>query len=123
MVVAFVALLGCTNKLGGDLTLDGEKVEIESCRNGSIYGFRGVEVSAKSGARVRVAATPTGEAHVFVMPKGADVGKELGACGSFQIADQKSTVNDVRNVEGKASLDCSANGIAVKGSFTFENCH
>jgi hypothetical protein len=116
-------LAACTNKLGGDLSVDGEKLELDSCRNGAVYGFRGVEVTGTSGVRVRVAATQTGEAYVVVMPKGASVGAELGACGSFQIADQKSTVNDVKNVQGTASLDCTARGVAVVGRFTFENCH
>jgi hypothetical protein len=72
-----VVLVGCTNKLGGELSVDGEKL----------------------------------------------VGKDLGACGSLEIEDQNSTVNDVKNVEGKATLDCAADGVAVKGSVTFENCH
>jgi hypothetical protein len=122
-MVAVALLVGCTNKLGGELSVDGEKLEIDSCRSGSIYGYRGVEMSAKSGIRVRVAGTATGAAHVVVMPKGAAVGKDLGACGSLEIADQNSTVNDVKNVEGKATLDCAADGVAVKGSITFENCH
>ena len=121
--LVLVAALGCTNKLGGDVVVNDEKLELDSCHSGVAYGFRGVEVVAKSGVRVRVGATPTGEAHVFVMLAGAEVGKDLGACGSFQISDQNSTVNDVKNVEGKATFDCAAEGITAKGSFTFENCH
>ena len=115
--------VGCTNKLGGDVSVNNETLELDSCRSGVVYGFRGVEVTAKSGVRVRVGATPTGEAHVFVMAAGAEVGKDLGACGTFQISDQNSTVNDVKNVQGKATFDCSAEGFTVKGSFNFENCH
>jgi hypothetical protein len=70
--------------------------------------------------RLRIAATQTGEANVVVMPAGAQVGKEVGRCGSFEVTDQHSTINHVKNVEGKATLDC-ADGMAVKGHVTFSN--
>jgi hypothetical protein len=118
-----IAVAGCSNKLGGDVTVDGQKLEVSSCRSGAVYGFRGVEVTGKSGLRLRVASTQTGEANVVVMQPGAAVGTDLGPCGSFEISDQHSTINDVKNVAGKAKLDCVADGVTVKGSLTFENCH
>ena len=120
LLLAFTA---CSNQLGGDVSVGGERLELDSCRSGAVYGFRGVEVTAKSGVRLRVAATQTGEAEVVVIPRGAEVGKSLGTCGSFQINDQNSTINDVKNVEGKATLDCTTDDGSVKGSLTFKNCH
>ena len=114
----------CSNKLSGSVEINGEKVTFGSCRNGAVHGFRGVELAGSNGMRLRVGVLPTGAAGVIVMPKGATVGTELGvACGSLTISDQNSTVNDVKNVEGKAVLECEANGFKIKGTVSFENCH
>jgi hypothetical protein len=118
-----VLLVACSNKLDGDVTIDGQRLEPSSCRSGAVFGYRGVEVTGKSGQRLRVAATQTGEANVVVMPAGAALGKDLGRCGSFVVNDQHSTINSVKNVEGTATLDCSADGVTVKGSLRFANCH
>jgi hypothetical protein len=119
-----LAAVGCSNKLSGSVTVNGEPFAIESCRNGVIHGFRGVELVDKTGMRLRVAALPSGEARVFVIPAGANVGKELaGACGELVIEDQNSTINDVKNVKGTATLACALDGFEIKGKVTFENCH
>lgn len=124
--IGALLLLGaaaCTNELGGDLSVNGTPFEAASCRNGAVRGYRGVEVTGKSGDRIAIAATQTGAAHVAFLPKGADRGVEIGDCGTFQIEDQNSTVNDVKNVEGKATLDCTSGDRVIKGSVTFSNCH
>lgn len=118
-----VLWIGCSNKLSSDLDINGEKVKLTSCRNGMVYGFRGVELTAENGTRLRIAATPTGEADVVVMPSGSAKGDRLGNCGTFEIADQNSEVNDVKNVEGRATFDCKSTGFTVKGSSSFGNCH
>jgi hypothetical protein len=106
------------------MEVNGEKVTFGSCRNGAVYGFRGVELSGSNGIRLRLGLLPTGAAGVIVMPKGETVGKELGVeCGTLQLSDQNSTVNDVKNVQGKAVLDCEGHGFKVKGEVSFENCH
>ncbi|KAB2898523.1 MAG: hypothetical protein F9K40_11325 [Kofleriaceae bacterium] len=123
----FMALWGscfCSNKLSGTVEVNGEKVGFNSCRNGIIHGFRGVELSASNGMRLRLGVTPTGKMGVIVFPKDAAVGTELGIeCGSLSLSDQNSTVNDVKNVQGKAVLDCEAQGYKLKGEVSFENCH
>ena len=113
----------CSNKLGGDLKLDGQPFVAKSCRSGKVYGFAGVEVTGASGHRLRVIHTPTGEAQVVVFAPGNAVGKDLGTCGTITVSEQNSTINDVKNVEGKASLSCQADGLALAGTLTFENCH
>ena len=117
------ALAACTNELGGDLSVNGTPFEAASCRNGAVRGYRGVELTGKSGARIAIAATQTGAAHVAHFAKDADRGVEIGDCGTFQVEDQNSTVNDVKNVEGKATLDCTSGDLVIKGSVTFANCH
>lgn len=34
-----------------------------------------------------------------------------------------STINDIRNVEGNASLECEAGERVVTGTVAFKNCH
>jgi hypothetical protein len=121
-VMVFLGL-GCSNKLSGDLAVDGNKVGLSSCRNGTVYNFRGVELTLSDGTKLRVAVTPTNEAEVYLIPAGGGKGSELGRCGTIQIEDQNSTINDVRNVEGKVTLDCTGDGATLKGSVSFENCH
>jgi len=123
LCVAVLWWAGCSNQLSGDLEINGERVKLTSCRNGIVYGFRGVELTADSGMRVRIAATQTGEAEVVVAPAGSDKGTRLGLCGSFAVADQHSEINRVKNVEGKADLGCQAAGFTLKGGASFSNCH
>ncbi len=123
VVVVVVSVAGCSNKIGGEVTVNGEKLELSSCRSGAVYGFRGVEVTAKSGLKLRIVATATDEAYLAVMPAGAETGTDVGTCGTLKISDQNSTINDVKNVEGKAKLDCNRDGFEIKGTVEFENCH
>lgn len=118
-----VAAVGCTAKLSGDLDVGGKKFEPESCRSGQALGFSGVELTAKDGRRVRIAQSASGKGQFIVFEKGEVAGVELGECGPFQLETQNSTINNIRNVKGNATLECEANGIAVKGAITFENCH
>lgn len=121
--LVLLAVSACTNELGGDLSVNGAPFEAASCRSGAVRGYRGVEVTGKSGARLAIAATQTGAARVAHFAVGAERGVEIGDCGTFHIEDQNSTVNDVKNVEGKATLDCTSGELVIKGSLTFSNCH
>lgn len=112
----------CSNKLGGDLKVNGKPFAAESCRNGAAFSFSGIEASGKAG-RLRVLQLPTGEAQVVLFAPGQQVGADLGKCGTIQISDQNSTINNIKNVEGKATLKCAADGVSVEGTLTFENCH
>jgi len=114
---------GCSNKLSGAVEINGESYELASCRSGAVYGFRGVELTTKGGHRVRIAATQTGEGFAAVMPPGAATGTEVGTCGPFSVEDQNSTINDVKNVEGTATLACEGGGFKLEGEIAFANCH
>jgi len=113
----------CSNKLGGDLKVNGEPFAPNACRSGQVFGFGGVEVTGAGGRRLRVLQTPTGEAQVVLFAPGTAVGSDLGVCGTISISDQNSTINDVKNIQGKAQLSCAADGITIEGSLAFENCH
>lgn len=123
ITLLLVGAVGCTNKLTGDLDVGGSKFEPESCKSGQGLGFSGVEITAKDGRRIRVAQSASGKGLGIVFAKGEVAGIELGECGPFQLETQSSTINNIRNVKGTATLDCEGGGTTVKGSITFENCH
>ncbi|WP_428268730.1 hypothetical protein [Haliangium sp.] len=125
IILAAFALsaFGCTNELEGSLTVDGEPFELSSCRSGEIYGFVGVEFVSAADARLRLGMSPTGESIAFYLPAGSQTGDEIGKCGGLTVNQQNSTINDVRNVEGSANLDCSGAGHTVQGTVRFKNCH
>lgn len=113
----------CSNKLGGDLKMNGEPFGASSCRSGMAFGFSGVEVTGKGGTRIRVVQTPTGEGQVVLFKPGVAVGVDLGVCSTLSISDQNSSINDVKNVKGKVALKCAADALVLEGSLSFENCH
>ena len=117
------ALAACSNELKGEILVDGEAFVMDSCRSGQVYGFVGVEITSKTGSKIKIATKMSGESAVFYIPSGQSIGVEMGNCGPFQVQQQNSTINDVKNVEGKASLDCERGGHKLKGSFSFANCH
>jgi len=123
ILFALVAWAGCTNKLSGELVIDGETFELDGCRSGQVYGFSGVELRGTSGARLRLVQTPTGQGRAILMAAGAADGVDLGECGPFSVSQQNSTINDVKNVEGAATLSCTGAGHTVKGTVAFANCH
>ena len=113
----------CSAKLKADLNVDDAKFELSGCRSGQVYGFRGVELKGKSGGKIRLVAGASGEAKAFFMASGTKTAIDMGKCGPFSVNSQKSTINGVTNVEGKATLDCKGGGHTVKGTVSFSNCH
>ena len=117
-------VVGCSAELKSDLTIDGAGWKPSGCDNGVQLGYRGVALSGPGGRSLRIAATMTDQAQVVLITNGAEAQViESGSCGQMRMADQNSTINGVKNVEGKATLDCSASGVTIKGTITFGNCH
>lgn len=113
--VLLALLVGCSTA-HGDVTIDGETHTFTSCRSGAAYGFRGVELTARSGLRLRIAATASGEGSVVVLRRGSTTGREIGPCGALTLVEKK------RSVEGRATLDCTAAGATIKGTVRFDDC-
>jgi hypothetical protein len=113
----------CKAKLDVDLQLDGEDFKPKSCRSGQPNGFAGIDLVDAAGKRVRLVLQTDGTSQAFLFEPNAQQGTLIGTCGPMSVSAQNSTINDVRNVEGKATLDCSGNGHSVKGTVTFKNCH
>lgn len=124
LVPLAILLLGaCSNELSGRLTVDGQPFVFDGCRSGRVFGFTGVVLEAADGRRVGIVQTPTGNPDVVVFAAGAEVGQKIPECGSFTVQNQNSTINDVRNVEGRAKLQCRGGGHEIEGEVTFANCH
>ena len=75
------------------------------------------------GTKLRLVALPNGMASVHLFPPGASTSIELGACGPLAVERQNSSINDIYNVKGNATLSCAGVGRSVQGNITFENCH
>ena len=123
LYVAALLTLGCKAKLSGDLTVDGKPFTAESCRSGQASGFSGVDLVDADGRKLRLVQIPNGTGAAILFPPGATVGDEVGGCGPLSVSTQSSTINNIRNVEGSATLECSNPKHSVKGAVTFENCH
>jgi hypothetical protein len=118
-----MAAMGCTNKLSGDLKVDGKPFALASCRSGEASGFTGVVLNGKSGAELRIERAPGGKALVFFHPSSGATGDRVGACGTITVTRQNSRVNNIYNVEGRVDLNCTGGKHTVVGKVTFKNCH
>ncbi|HWE28686.1 MAG TPA: hypothetical protein VHB97_11835 [Polyangia bacterium] len=114
---------GCTAKLGGDVTVDGAAFAAKTCRSGQALGFNGIEIGDGAGRRLRMIANADGSATAALLPAGADKGDLLGGCAVLAMHAQHSTINNVRNLAGYATLSCDAVGHKISGRLDFENCH
>ncbi len=113
----------CSNKLQGQATVDGTAFVPDSCRSGQRWNFVGVELEAKDGRRLRVAATVDGGGEVVLFPAGNDRGSYLHQCADLAVERQHSKINNVTNVEGKVVLHCNGDQGTATGTIEFENCH
>lgn len=119
-----VCLLGaaaCTNEITASLELDGTPFEPSSCQSGERNNFMGVDLIEESGRVLRLAQSPANQPIAIVMANGTTT--EVGPCGEMSVQRQNSTINDITNVEGNATLECDAKDHEVKGTVTFKNCH
>jgi hypothetical protein len=122
----FAALLACRAKLAGTLTVDGKPVEIESCRSGdaNVPSFEGVDFVIDGGRRVRFVLLENNAIRTFLFESGANNGTLIGeACGTMRAERQSSEVNNVKNLKGNVSANCTGSGHVITASINFENCH
>jgi hypothetical protein len=116
-----VLLAACSAKLSGSIDVDGKKFDISSCQSGQPLGFTGIQLTDESGRRLRLVANADGTANAIVFV-GEAQGDDLGKCGTLEVHNQNSKINDVTNVEGTAKISCSGSH-KLEGTLTFENCH
>lgn len=112
---------GCTAELTSALKVDGESFVPTSCRSGQLNSFSGVDLVDDQGRTLRLVQSPTNQPNAIVLAGQGAV--ELGNCGSMSVTRQNSTVNDIANVMGEATLECEVDGHSVSGTISFKNCH
>lgn len=118
-----VLLAGCSNKLSGSLEHGGEAFTPTSCENLARVSQRGVELIDARNHRVRIVERVDGSADAYWFEEAGGKGTKFSDCATLTIKDQSSTVNKMRNVMGKAKLDCRKGDNELTGTVTFENCH
>ncbi len=126
VAVLGVALLACKSKTGGSLTVDGTAFEIDSCRSGeaNLPRFDGVDLLNSAGRRVRFLLKEDGKVRTFLFDAGASTGNFIGEdCGTMSVERKNSKVNNVSNIKGSVSANCTGGGHTVVASITFDNCH
>ena len=119
-VVALACALGCRAELASELTVDGQPFYPNSCRSGQVNGFAGVDL-IDDGRTLRIVQTPTNQPQAILLDGQQVV--DFGLCGTMSLERQGSTVNDITNVMGAATLKCEAAGHTVEGTVSFKNCH
>jgi hypothetical protein len=113
--------IGCSAELTAELKIDGQAFTPTSCRSGQANGFAGVDLIDDSGRTLRIVQTPTTQPQAIVLD--GQLVADLGQCGAMSLERQNSSVNEITNVMGSATLKCEAAGHAVEGTVTFKNCH
>src|SRR5512140_707779 len=111
-----VLLAACSAKLSGSIEIDGKAFEISSCKSGKPLGFTGIQLEDDAGRRLRLVANADGTANAIVFA-GEAQGDDVGKCGTLEVHNQNSKINDVTNVEGVAKISCSGSH-KVEGTLT-----
>lgn len=107
---------------GTSLTVDGSAWAVETCTNGQVRGFPGIELSGVDGSRLRFATQPDGTVEVFYLSPGATTGASLGVCGAMAFEQTGLTVNDVKGLRGGGSVACEGGAHSVTGVVQVDRC-
>jgi hypothetical protein len=118
-----LTLTACAAHVSGSLQVDGTAFVPATCRSGQALGFAGVELADDQQRRLRLVQAVDGTFQAVYFPPGQSVGQNLGSCGTMTLQNGVAVVNGVRNVEGRATLNCSGGSHALSGSVAFEGCH
>lgn len=123
LVVAAAVMGGCKARLNGTMNINGATFQPTACRSGEAFGFVGVELSDASGARLRLASTPSMQPMVYYFAPGSPMPMPVGVCGTMSITRTNTRINNIYNIEGSVSLSCTGPAGNVFGAVTFANCH
>jgi hypothetical protein len=121
VALALAGVTGCRPELASEVKIDGESFQPTACRSGQANGFAGVDLIDDSDRTLRIAQSPTNQPQAILIAGQQIV--DLGPCGTMALQRQNSTVNDITNVMGNATLKCEAEGHTVEGAVSFKNCH
>ena len=136
LAATLIILVGCSNKLSGELTVSGGEhtfsIHPDACVSGERQGFFGADLYEEydDGKLVRLIYDAHSDYTVRFNIPGTDesylISKDTKGCDVFEarVQEQSSEINNVTNVEGIVRLDCNIAGLGkVKADLTFGNCH
>jgi len=121
--VLLLVLTACAAHVTSSLQVDGTAFVPTTCRSGQARGFAGVELADDQQRRLRLVQALDGTFQAVYFPPGHPVGQNLGSCGTLTLRNGVAVVNGIRNVGGKATLNCVGGSSTLRGSVTFEGCH
>jgi hypothetical protein len=124
--VALFVMLSSTD-VSGELKARGELGDWtftpDDCSSGQPEGFFGVELRSESESRRIRFAKDAVRGGLLTIEEGGVSPRVIqgNTCKSFELTVERTstTVNDVRVLDGKATVDCET----MSGSVTFEGCH
>lgn len=132
-LVSLALAAGCSNNLTGSADVKTTEsgpfsITPDSCYSGEREAFFGVQLEdAKSGTMMRLVKDPVkGYTAVVRLPKSDKaISVTPDGCAKFDvdIERQSSRINNIRNVKGRAEIDCVDGDNSLKANITFENCH
>lgn len=124
---------GCSNNLTGTANVTTKEsgpfsITPDSCYSGQREAYFGVQLEdSKGGTMMRLVKDPVkGYTAVIRLPnsdKALTVTPEACAKFDVHIETQSSTINNIRNIKGRANIDCASGDNSLKADLTFENCH
>jgi len=122
-VYLLLVLTACAAHVTSSLQVDGTDFVPTTCRSGQASGFAGVELADDQQRRLRLVQAVDGAFQAVYFPPGQSVGQNLGSCGTLTLQNGVAVVNGIRNVEGRATLNCGGGSHTLNGSVAFEGCH
>ncbi|MCA9642061.1 MAG: hypothetical protein H6718_03685 [Polyangiaceae bacterium] len=120
------ALLACKSESSGSITVNGAAFDIAECRSGEANSppFSGVMFFDSGGNQVRFVGKPEGGFRLFHFTKGQSIGTLVGEdCGSLTVNKTNTKINDIANIEGTVSANCTGGGQAVVANVNYAKCH
>ena len=121
-----VALLACKGKAKGNLVVDGVAFEVKQCRSGqaNVPKFNGVDFLDASKRRIRFLVLSNGKLRSFIFAPGARKGILIGdGCGSMRVERTNTKINNVYNIEGNVTANCTGSGHTIVANMDFKGCH
>ena len=106
---------------GTAVMIDGTPWAVDICESGAVHNFDGIELRGMDGRRLRIQTKSDGKANIFLLEQGADVGKDLGTCGTGAFHTTGLTINSIVALAGEATIACEGE-VAVQGTIKVDRC-
>lgn len=120
------ALLACKSESSGNITVNGAAFDIAECRSGEANSppFSGVAFLDSGGNQVRFVGKPAGGFTLYHFTKGQGIGTLVGEdCGSLTVNKTNTKINNIANIEGTVSANCTGSGLTVIANVNYAKCH